>query len=1069
MDNSENAELNYCYNCMTRMDSGQTVCPACGHDNCHRQNPENALPEGTILAGKYLVGKVLGQGGFGITYLGFDTALKIKVAIKEYFPTGVGVRLPHSIRVTALSSKEKAEGFSKGCDEFQAEAQRLAAIESPNIVKVRDYFRENGTAYIVMNYLEGNTLTKEVAACGGKMPWRRVVDLFTPLILELDNLHKAHLIHRDIKPDNIKVYKAKDGTERLVLLDFGAARSFVSSEVTGTYSAVVSHGYAPIEQYSPKSRQGPYTDIYALCATMYAVLTGALPADATDRMLGVAEILPITETGVDMPEKVEKAIFHGLEVRSENRPQSMRELYAELNEKEPEISIPAAAAEKPAPAPRKEEKREEVRRPIGESKPQKKANWLLPVLLAVLLAAGFFLYRGIHQNQLNIAGTQTAESGKSTQTALELASQLTADGQSTQTAQAEKTHQAAETQRAGETREALHVEQTGTAWNITAAAEDQQTQTQEALEASATQAERENRMEQTVQVETRRALGTQEAVNSDQTATQAFVNEMQTRTAEAKRTALAEQTMIAMEQTQEAIENAQTEIAETREAFNIIATQNAWQQTQESFRQAQTEIAGTQNAFNATQTKLAEPTATQTATMTATATATPTPTVTKTPKPSATPKPAVKVGDIITLGHYEQDGNKNNGAEEIEWQVLAVEDGRALVISKYGLNTKRYNESYTSVTWETSIMRKWLNGEFYNSVFSNEEKGQIRQVRMKNPDNAIYKTKGGNDTTDRIFLLSIDETDQYFTNDEARQCEPTTYAKNNGAYVNEDLNTAWWWLRSPGVGGGYTANVDSVGIVNGLGVTVYFSSAVVRPAFWLNLDVGAEIFFSTVTAATTMPIVTNTPKPSATPAPSATPKPAVKVGDIITLGHYEQDGNKNNGTEAIEWQVLTVEDSRALVVSKYGLDTKRYNETYTNVTWKTSILRTWLNGEFYNSAFSNEEKGQIQQVRVKNPDNAKYRTKGGNDTTDRIFLLSIDETDQYFANDEARQCKPTTYAKNNGAYVNKDLNTAWWWLRSPGVGGGYTANVDSVGIVNGLGVTVYFSSAVVRPALWLNL
>ena len=160
MNNTGNAELNYCYNCMTRLESGQTVCPECGHDNTIQQNPESALPEGTMLAGKYLVGKVLGQGGFGITYLGFDTSLDVKVAVKEYFPAGVGIRTAHSIRVTSVSSQEKAEGFRKGCDEFQSEAKRLAQIDSPNIVKVRDYFRENGTAYIIMNYLDGRTLTK---------------------------------------------------------------------------------------------------------------------------------------------------------------------------------------------------------------------------------------------------------------------------------------------------------------------------------------------------------------------------------------------------------------------------------------------------------------------------------------------------------------------------------------------------------------------------------------------------------------------------------------------------------------------------------------------------------------------------------------------------------------------------------------------------------------------------------------------------------------------------------------------------------------------------------------------
>ena len=157
MDNSGNTELNYCYDCMGRMESGQTVCPVCGHDNSCHQNPESALPEGTMLSGKYLVGEVLGQGGFGITYLGFTTSLDVKVAIKEYFPYGIGVRTPNSIRVTAVSYQGKAESFRSGCDEFQAEAKRLAAIESPNIVKVRDNFCENGTAYIVMSFLDGNS------------------------------------------------------------------------------------------------------------------------------------------------------------------------------------------------------------------------------------------------------------------------------------------------------------------------------------------------------------------------------------------------------------------------------------------------------------------------------------------------------------------------------------------------------------------------------------------------------------------------------------------------------------------------------------------------------------------------------------------------------------------------------------------------------------------------------------------------------------------------------------------------------------------------------------------------
>ena len=941
MDDMGNAELNYCYNCMRRLESGQMVCPVCGHDNSHHENPDTALPEGTILAGKFLVGKVLGQGGFGITYLGFDTSLDVKVAIKEYFPYGIGVRAPNSLRVTAVTYQGKAEGFRKGCDEFQTEAKRLASIESPNIVKVREYFRENGTAYIVMSFLDGNSLSKEVAACGGKMPWERVVDLFKSLILELDKLHKAHLIHRDIKPDNIKVVKDENGGERLVLLDFGAARSFVSAEVTGTYSAMVTHGYAPVEQYSPKSRQGPYTDIYALCATMYAVITGNLPATATDRMTGEADIKTFSSMGIDMPEHIEKAILHGLEVRSGDRPQSMRELYDELEGKEPVgrggSTVPS---EKPAAEPRKEEK-PEVRKPVEAEKPKKKPLWLVPVLLAVLAAAGFFLFKGSRQNQSN-----------SGETPITL-----------------------------ETQDDLQARQTGTPSDI--------------------------------------------MPTSDQTAT--------------------------------ALEEMRAELEQTEAAFHVMETESVYEETRQAMDMRMTDMA-------AAKTNAGVPTATPTPKATAAEAAT------AAPEPTAAPttKAQLEVGDIITLGQYEQDNNRNNGPEAIEWQVLTVEDGRALVISRYGLDAKRYNEKKARVTWETCTLRAWLNGEFYSSAFSEAEKGQIQEVRLKNANNPTRGTEGGNDTTDRIFLLSFEEAKQYFADNEARKCRPTTYATNNGARVNKDYGSTTWWLRSPGSTVINAAGVTTSGSVESGGVDVNDTSGSVRPAFWLDPGEGTQS--NDGYGTNNLTVSSNTPVPNVTPEPAAAlTKKALRVGEIITFGQYEQNNNRNNGPEAIEWQVLTVEDGRALVISRYGLDAKRYNEKKARVTWETCTLRAWLNGEFYSSAFSEAEKEQIQEVRLKNANNPTRGTEGGNDTTDRIFLLSFDEAKQYFADNEARKCRPTTYATNNGARVNKDYGGTTWWLRSPGSIVINAAGVTTSGSVESGGYFVNDGSGSVRPAFWLDL
>ena len=176
MEESEDFTLQLCFGCMEPLADGQTICSLCGHDNSDVNNPPDVLPEGTLLNGKFIVGKMLGRGGFGITYIGYDLTLKIKVAIKEFFPVGVGMRTAHSIKVTTATPSGQT-GFENGRRAFQDEAQILARFNSPNIVHVREYFRENGTAYIVMDLAEGNVLSKEIVECGGKLPWQRVLSL----------------------------------------------------------------------------------------------------------------------------------------------------------------------------------------------------------------------------------------------------------------------------------------------------------------------------------------------------------------------------------------------------------------------------------------------------------------------------------------------------------------------------------------------------------------------------------------------------------------------------------------------------------------------------------------------------------------------------------------------------------------------------------------------------------------------------------------------------------------------------------------------------------------------------
>ena len=201
----------------------------------------------------------------------------------------------------------------------------------------------------------------------------------------------------------------------------------------------------------------------------------------------------------------------------------------------------------------------------------------------------------------------------------------------------------------------------------------------------------------------------------------------------------------------------------------------------------------------------------------------------------------------------------------------------------------------------------------------------------------------------------------------------------------------------------------------------------------------------------------------------------IKVGDTYTFGAYEQDNSTSNGKEAIEWTVLDKDGMSLLLISKQALDCQQYNTSYTDVTWESCSLRKWMNGTFLNKAFNAEEQAQIQNTTVSADKNPEYNTNPGNATTDKVFLLSINEVEKYFNSDEARKCAPTAYAKAQGAYTSDSYKTAsgaatcWWWLRSPGFNQLYAARVSNDGSVGYFGDHVLDDNDAVRPALWINL
>lgn len=241
---------NLCFGCF-KEHNNIGPCPHCGYDLSTAKHPFVALPIGTILNGRYLTGRVLGVGGFGVTYLAFDMTLEIAVAVKEFLPSGIALRDSDRYTMTVSSPDEQAK-FDTGATKFLDEARLLAKLRDvPNIVTVQDYFRENSTAYFVMEYIEGVDLMKYTQNKGGKLSYNEALYLLLPVIDSLAHVHAHNLLHRDISPDNIVVMR--NGSTRL--LDFGAARLAIDTEKSK--SIILKHGFAPEEQYRKHGNQGP--------------------------------------------------------------------------------------------------------------------------------------------------------------------------------------------------------------------------------------------------------------------------------------------------------------------------------------------------------------------------------------------------------------------------------------------------------------------------------------------------------------------------------------------------------------------------------------------------------------------------------------------------------------------------------------------------------------------------------------------------------------------------------------------------------------------------------------------
>ncbi len=306
-----------CMNCFS-VKGQYEVCPYCGYVEGTPPKQPHYLPPGVILKGCFIVGNVIGAGGFGITYKAFDSVLGVVVAAKEFYPAGLVNRAPGECQIGLLSGEKEGQ-YADRLNRFLMEAQSVARFgKAKDIVNVFDYFEENGTAYMIMENIEG-VLLKDYLDKQGAVDTETAMSIIMPIIEAVKKIHSKGIIHRDISPDNIFITDENE----IKVFDFGAAQLNGSKEGMAA-EPVIKVGYSPLEQYRDNSRQGFYTDVYAVGAILYQLLTGEKPMESTEREFK-DELGSPKELGVQLSPNMDRAVMEALSVRQELRFQGMQQ------------------------------------------------------------------------------------------------------------------------------------------------------------------------------------------------------------------------------------------------------------------------------------------------------------------------------------------------------------------------------------------------------------------------------------------------------------------------------------------------------------------------------------------------------------------------------------------------------------------------------------------------------------------------------------------------------------------------------------------------------------------------
>lgn len=311
--------------CMNEYNEEYDMCPYCGYDSNTPAKEMYFLQPGTYVQGRYEIGAAIGSGGFGITYRAWDITLQKIVAVKEYYPAGLVNRIPGEKKVIIYSGNREKE-CQNGKIRYLEEARNMAKFNThANIVNVYDFFEENNTAYIIMEFLDGKTYKEYIRENGEKVEPEKAVEVTNAILNALDEVHSSGILHRDISPDNI--FLCKDG--KIKLIDFGAAR-FSSTEEERTRSIILKPGFAPPEQYQTKSKQGPWTDIYAVGATMYQAITGVKPPESVNRVEEDTLVAP-NKLCEGVSQNLNNTILRAMALLPELRFQTTKEFMEALN------------------------------------------------------------------------------------------------------------------------------------------------------------------------------------------------------------------------------------------------------------------------------------------------------------------------------------------------------------------------------------------------------------------------------------------------------------------------------------------------------------------------------------------------------------------------------------------------------------------------------------------------------------------------------------------------------------------------------------------------------------------